>query len=224
MIASDSGIFSLLVDTWTRGGWLMVPLLLLTLFIYYNVVSLFLQLQFHFLLQARVHRLTEHQLATRRGKHLDIARSLILRGAQTPDEVKRHFVEVRQAYLPVVNRRIRFLGVIITAGPLLGLLGTVTGMLTTFDGMLQLAGDRFGNVVTGISEALITTQTGLIISVPALVLLSFILQRRNALRLAIAKLERLNIRLALRETTPISANQWLQPKAMPPHNPNSFQG
>jgi len=81
----------------------------------------------------------------------------------------------------------------------------VTGMLSTFDGMLVVAGNRFDSIVTGISEALITTQTGLIISIPAIVILSLIVQRRNALVLAIARLERYNTRLALRADCPVPA-------------------
>jgi len=69
--------------------------------------------------------------------------------------------------------------------------------------MLLTVGNRFDSIVTGISEALITTQTGLVISIPAIVILSLIIQRRNALVLAIARLERYNTRLALRSDCPI---------------------
>jgi len=76
-------------------------------------------------------------------------------------------------------------------------------MLSTFDGMLIAVGNRFGSIVVGISEALITTQTGLVISIPALVILSLIVQRRNTLALAITRLERFNMRLALRADCPV---------------------
>ncbi len=110
--------------------------------------------------------------------------------------MRRHFKQVRQEYLPVINRRIRFLAIIITAGPLVGLLGTVTGMLVTFSGMVGAQGTKFDNMIEGISEALITTQTGLLISIPALVVLSFIIQRRNQLERCIARLEYYNVTLA----------------------------
>ena len=112
--------------------------------------------------------------------------------AATSAEVRRHFEEVRDEYLGPVNRRIRLLGTLVALGPSVGLLGTVTGMLSTFNGMVRSEGSRLENVIAGISEALITTQTGLIISIPGLVLLALIVQRRNLLRRSILRLERYN--------------------------------
>ncbi len=62
--------------------------------------------------------------------------------------------------------------------PLLGLLGTVMGMITTFDTIGQFGTGNARALASGISEALITTQTGLIISVPGL-LIGTILKRRT---------------------------------------------
>ena len=195
---------------WTSGGWLMIPLLLLTLFIYATALNLFLRVHFHFLLRGRIHQMDTASITRPANSHIAMAKQLIRYEALTADEVQRHFEEVRNEYLPFIDRRIRFLAIIITAGPLIGLLGTVTGMLSTFDGMLVSVGNRFDSIVTGISEALITTQTGLIIAIPALVMLSLIIQRRNALALAISRLERFNTRLALRSDCPIPK---LTPKA-----------
>ena len=69
-------------------------------------------------------------------------------------------------------------------------------MLVTFSGMVGAQGTKFDNMIEGISEALITTQTGLLISIPALVVLSFIIQRRNQLERCIARLEYYNVTLA----------------------------
>ena len=198
-----AGLVDSAVATWISGGWLMVPLVDLTVFIYATALSLFCRVHFHFLLLGQVHRLDARSIAQKKGPYLDQARELIRFEALTVDDVRRHFEEVRNEYLPFIDRRIRFLGIIITAGPLIGLLGTVTGMLSTFTGMAAAIGNRFGSVVSGISEALITTQTGLVISIPAMVILSLIIQRRHSLVLAIARLERYNTRLALRADCPI---------------------
>ncbi len=188
---------------WSRGGWLMLPLLLLTVFIYLTAFDLFFRVQFHFLLRARVHRRETDEIARDPHTAMQAARQLVRFDALSREEVQRHFAEVRNEYLPPIDRRIRFLAIIITAGPLIGLLGTVTGMLSTFNGIVDQIGNRFDSVVTGISEALITTQTGLVISIPALVLLSLIIQRRNSLVHCIARLERYNVRLALRSDCPV---------------------
>ena len=68
----------------------------------------------------------------------------------------------------VIERRIPFALVLISAAPLIGLLGTVSGMFTTFDGMSSASSTGPASVISkGVSEALITTQAGLVISVPA---------------------------------------------------------
>lgn len=75
------------------------------------------------------------------------------------------------ALLAQRNRLERWLGAIaMTASiaPLLGLLGTVSGMITTFKAM-TLFGSGDPNVVSGgIAEALITTELGLVVAIPAL--------------------------------------------------------
>lgn len=67
-----------------------------------------------------------------------------------------------------VERRLPFLAVLIGAAPLLGLLGTVGGMLVTFSGVAARQGSEpLDMISSGISRALITTQAGLMIAVPA---------------------------------------------------------
>ena len=203
MPAETNNLIDQALRIWTSGGWLMLPLLLLTVFIYLTAFDLFCRVQFHFLVRGKVHKRSAGELARDQRSALKMTRELVRFDALTSEEVKRHFAEVRNEYLPPIDRRIRFLAIIITAGPLLGLLGTVTGMLSTFKGMVDQVGNRFDSVVTGISEALITTQTGLVISIPAMVLLSLIIQRRNTLVHCIARLERYNVRLALRADCPV---------------------
>ena len=63
----------------------------------------------------------------------------------------------------------KFTHALIIAAPLLGLLGTVTGMLHSFHGLSLQAGHETARVVAdGVSRALVTTQTGLTIAIPAL--------------------------------------------------------
>ena len=183
----------------------MGPLLALTIFLYYTAFDLWLRLEGHFLIQRKVHALSDAEISDRLDIGTPPLRAVVASDARTPGEVKRHYAEVMNEYLPLVNRRIRFLGIVVTVGPLMGLLGTVTGMLSTFDGMIQSQGEKFQNVVHGISEALITTQTGLIISLPAMAILSVIVQRRNQLRRSIARLERYSTCLVLRAGCPVPA-------------------
>ncbi|HAT59370.1 MAG TPA: hypothetical protein DCS60_01200 [Opitutae bacterium] len=186
------------LDIWAKGGWLMLPLFVLTLFIYYAVLELFLRLRSHFLVRSGCHISSDEAIAhALRSGHQGLSR-VIAFDAEGPVGARRHFKEVRAEYLPVIDRRIHFLSILIATGPLLGLLGTVTGMLTTFDGIAAGESSKFGIIISGVSEALITTQGGLIISIPAFVLLSFIIHKRNRLERCLSRLEQYNVRIAMR--------------------------
>ena len=70
--------------------------------------------------------------------------------------------------LPRLERFLSSLSILATVAPLLGLLGTVTGMIRTFD-MITVHGTGDPRLMaSGISEALMTTATGLIIAIPIL--------------------------------------------------------
>lgn len=99
---------------------------------------------------------------------------------ETKEELASRFAEVYNAYLAQIDGRRAFLLTLVTIAPLMGLLGTVMGMLTTFSGLaVSVGGNTVDQIAAGISEALITTQTGLIIAIPGYVMASMILKRRN---------------------------------------------
>ncbi|MDZ7597710.1 MAG: MotA/TolQ/ExbB proton channel family protein [Desulfobacterales bacterium] len=65
--------------------------------------------------------------------------------------------------------RLAVIGVLAAVAPLLGLLGTVTGMIATFEVLAVFGTGNAKAMAGGISEALITTQTGLLVAIPGLV-------------------------------------------------------
>lgn len=79
----------------------------------------------------------------------------------------------------------------ITAAPLLGLLGTVIGMVETFTSLANRVGERtIQGLSDGISKALITTETGLAIAIPAVIILYFAQRQLNdSIRALIVKEE-----------------------------------
>jgi biopolymer transport protein ExbB len=79
--------------------------------------------------------------------------------------------------LPRLERHLVFLSLGAVVSPLLGLLGTVTGMIHTFN-LIEIFGTVDPRLLSGgISEALITTMAGLSVAIP-LVLLHALLSRR----------------------------------------------
>jgi biopolymer transport protein ExbB len=190
--------FKDLVSVWSSGGWLMLPLLMLALYMYFTALDLYFRIRTHFLIHNKVYEFSDAELQRELRRGLDKVRALLLPDAVCVLSVRRHFEQVRQEYLPIIQRRIRFLSLLVALGPLVGLLGTVAGMLVTFNGMVGSYGTKFDNMITGISEALITTQTGLLISIPAWVILSIILHGRNQLERSIARLESYNVSLTAR--------------------------
>jgi len=104
-------------------------------------------------------------------------------------------------HLAWIDRRIPFLTVLISAAPLLGLLGTVGGMLITFSGMAGETGTApIDTISHGISKALLTTQAGLVIAVPAAFFLALIKRRADLVNLELQR--QLHIRLANQTITP----------------------
>jgi len=74
-----------------------------------------------------------------------------------------------QAEIPILKKRLTILDTIITLAPLLGLLGTITGMISSF-GIMSEAGLGQPHAVTGgVAEALIATAAGLLIAILTLI-------------------------------------------------------
>ena len=107
------------------------------------------------------------------------------------DEIGRRFDELGIQELEPVARDLRFMRRAVSTAPLMGLLGTVTGMLTTFQGLATGGGgDKTLDVVAGgISEALITTETGLVIAVPGLFFHYYLTRQRDKYQAFLAHLQ-----------------------------------
>lgn len=89
--------------------------------------------------------------------------------------------------IPKLNKNMNTLAVLAAVAPLMGLLGTVSGMIGLFK-VITLYGTGDPRIMAGgISEALITTQTGLTIAIPILLLHNFIQNRNNSLHIDMEK-------------------------------------
>ncbi|BCS88079.1 MotA/TolQ/ExbB proton channel family protein [Pseudodesulfovibrio sediminis] len=91
------------------------------------------------------------------------------------------------------RRRLSAAAVFAGVAPLLGLLGTVTGMIDTFDCVARFGMVNPKALSTGISQAMISTQTGLVVAVPGLIAVYFLRRRAHRTR---ERLERFGVCLA----------------------------
>ncbi len=85
----------------------------------------------------------------------------------TPEEFRLALESAAQAELPILNRFGTVFETIIGTSPLLGLLGTILGLMQAFSGLgvTNIGGSRTANVTGGISEALISTVSGLCVAI-----------------------------------------------------------
>lgn len=80
----------------------------------------------------------------------------------------------------ILRQYLSYLSVIVTMSPLLGLLGTVTGMIQSFSVFAISEGQPFA-ITGGVGEALIATATGLLVAIFALTLHTYLSHKANAL-------------------------------------------
>ena len=71
---------------------------------------------------------------------------------------------------PKLERFLPFLAVTAAAAPLMGLLGTVMGMIKTFKLITEFGTGDAKSLSSGISEALVTTELGLVVAIPILII------------------------------------------------------
>jgi biopolymer transport protein ExbB len=86
-----------------------------------------------------------------------------------------------------LNDHLAVIGVLAAIAPLLGLLGTVIGMIGTFDVLSVFGTGNAKGMAGGISEALITTQTGLLVAIPGLYMKGVLDRRARILQQRVAR-------------------------------------
>jgi biopolymer transport protein ExbB len=89
---------------------------------------------------------------------------------------------------PVLNRHLAVIAVLASVAPLLGLLGTVIGMVDTFDVLSVFGTGNVKGLASGISVALITTQSGLLVAIPGLLLSGYLYRRAARLEMRLEEI------------------------------------
>ena len=137
-------------ETFRAGGILMAPLAVLAFYLYFSGIGLCARL-------AKIKRICDSDGLFRSAFEDLSGRRNLARDA------KAKFSRLRMELMAGVDRRIMFLKILSSVAPLIGLLGTVSGMCAS----IASAGDDPQGVADGISVALITTQAGLVVAIPS---------------------------------------------------------
>lgn len=110
-------------------------------------------------------------------------------GVTKPTQVYNRFAEVTAATMLPIDRHISFLNVLVSAAPLIGLLGTVLGMLMTFQSIGTGGGEMTDMMAKGISAALFPPEVGLCVALPGLMMVYMLKRKRDELAAFIARME-----------------------------------
>ncbi len=174
-----------------RGGWVMIPIFLVGW-----IAWILLLERYWFLLELRGTRASRfwaaleaqglsgglQWLGRRDGLLPRLLRGALLRHVQGPKAVRNEMEAIRHEADVDLNRHLKTIAVMAAVAPMLGLLGTVSGMVHTFEIIQQFG---FGNPVLmadGISEALLTTQAGLLVAFPIVIVYNHLLGRMQRLQ------------------------------------------
>jgi biopolymer transport protein ExbB len=174
------------------GGWVMPPLVFLLLVLWFAIGYRFAALQRGTkrgvrVLIDRIERKKKYSddgvivRAVRKGVKLRKKGRVDLRSF-LDDAFAEEEKEIRKFHVLITT--------IVMVSPLLGLLGTVIGMIETFDSLGDMSlYSQSGGIAGGISQALFTTQMGLAVSIPGLVVNGILHRRQKDIELELAQIK-----------------------------------
>ena len=169
IIAHLTTLWQQAVEIWRSGGWDMLALAINALALFTLGVHVLLKLYekgYQSLPEKKWRHWINHSDERRGpvGELLDF-----VTGARSLKQMAVSFEELRTTEIVPFERDLRVMKICVGAAPLLGLLGTVTGMLATFGALAAgSGGDKtMGLVAKGISEALVTTVVLMVLILPA---------------------------------------------------------
>lgn len=174
------------------GGIVMPPLVFCTLLLWYGVGYRFWVMKEPKLMGVR-DMVKYYQV-----HHDKPARNIVARAIKQGIELKqkgvrnlrRHLDAAFYDYERELGKFSSLTRVVVLIAPLLGLLGTVTGMIETFQSLSTMTlHSQSGGIAGGIAEALFTTQMGLTVAVPGVLANSFLSRRQQQIEQDLAQVK-----------------------------------
>jgi biopolymer transport protein ExbB len=197
-----------IINFWAQAGCFVLPLLLISICCWFWLLSLYLKLNqsefrtsnyeseiTHRLLDGKSHQSIRQWICSQKGMVPRIVEYVFQGSSSNSREIEGRYLEASESEIRTIEKEFSVLGALVTAAPLLGLLGTVAGMVDTFTALGNVSG--MATVSSGISKALLTTQLGLLVALPGFFGMAYL--KRKYRRLVI-ELHRLQFHVhALRE-------------------------
>jgi len=113
------------------------------------------------------------------GPVASVLKAGLLKFGQPKEDVEKTIENAALFEMGRLERGLPFLATTANIAPLLGFLGTVTGMINSFDALAKVGLSNPAAVAAGISEALITTATGLAIAIPVQLVYNYFMNKIN---------------------------------------------
>jgi biopolymer transport protein ExbB len=114
-----------------------------------------------------------------RGPVASIMKAGLVKYGQPKEDIEKTIENAALYEMGRLERGLTVLATIANVAPLLGFLGTVTGMIKSFDALAEAGLSNPGLVAVGIKEALYTTAAGLFIAIPVQIAYNFFMSRIN---------------------------------------------
>ncbi|HSQ43095.1 MAG TPA: MotA/TolQ/ExbB proton channel family protein [Fibrobacteraceae bacterium] len=181
-----------IIESFKHGGWMLLPIYLASVWAWILVVRTVFRLWNLALWHGTCKRLARNPeqisiwVESRYGRWMrstlagNLLRRLVaLPSAATREDYESTVDEVLKWKAIDLEKEIPLIGGIAAMAPLLGLLGTVTGMITTFDVISAFGTSNPSLMADSISEALVTTQDGLAVALPLMVVHMFLSNYRD---------------------------------------------
>jgi len=177
-----------------KGGPLMVPLVFCSVLALAIIIEKFITLRLIENRSDRFIRKTKSIINGSEGNKIEkvlalcemtssplsrILKAGIDRKDRSREELKEAIGDAGSSEIPYLEKHLKILGTIVTVAPLIGLLGTVMGMIKAFNVIALQGTGEPGALAGGISEALITTAVGLSIAIPSLIFYNYFMHRTD---------------------------------------------
>ena len=174
------------------GGWVMPPLIAATLVLWFAIGYRFAVLRRGSERDVRnlIRRYEKGKQPTQQGVLVRALHKGMDLRERNPGDLRPYLDDAFFEEEKDVRRYHRLIVTIVTAAPLLGLLGTVIGMIETFDSLGDMSlFSQSGGIAGGISQALITTQMGLAVAIPGLIVNGVLSRRQKNIEIELAQLK-----------------------------------